>query len=185
MADIDRQGVLRTFCSVNELITAYLALLTDALGTWITHVMLGDNGNYQPTPDACALYQVMLDQISHNGVGDLSPQYPPTSLSSSLSSLSSSSSSRATLDASTHAASVVEGDDSVVVFRSTYITKPKDSLRIYIPTLVWPSVADMHAFHQWWKARVEQQVSLTTCFSAHVCKLCLYRQSINQWRSIQ
>jgi hypothetical protein len=148
MADIDRQGALRTVCSINELVTAYLALLTDGLTEYLGCAMLDP----MLSDDQRALHQVLVDQVMHpNFIGDLEPMYPAASLPAST-----ASSAAANNDG--NSGSVVEGNDCVLVFRSTYITKPKDSLRIYIPSLVWPSVAEMNAFHKWWKNRVEQQV---------------------------
>jgi hypothetical protein len=154
MADIDRQGALRTVCSINELVTAYLALLTDGLITYLGQLMVDPTGS----DDQRALYQVLVDQLMHpNCVGDLEPNYPSVSMSSSRSSASAAAAAPALSNKSSDPA-LVDGDDCVLVFRSTYITKPKDSLRVYIPSLVWPSVADMNVFHKWWKNRVEQQV---------------------------
>lgn len=135
MADIDRQGHLRTMCSVDELVTAYLAVLADGLVAYLGQLP-GD-------------HQGIIDLIvNHNGVGDLRAQRP----GSASSSLSSKSSGQTDL--------MIVGDDRVLAFRSTYITRPKDSLRVYIPSLVWPSVSDMDKFHKWWKTRVERQVGL-------------------------
>lgn len=160
MADIDRQGALRTVCSINELVTAYLALLTDGLTEYVGQLMIDP----KVSDDQRSLYQVIVNQLMyHNSVGDLHPTYPSVSLSSASHDIHSSSSAVSSADApiavdESSDQLMVDGDDCVLVFRSTYITKPKDSLRVYIPSLVWPSVADMNVFHKWWKNRVEQQV---------------------------
>lgn len=92
MADIDRQGALRTVCSINELVTAYLALLTDGLIAYVGELMVDPMGS----DDRRALYQGLVDQLMHpNCVGDLAPKYPSVSMSSSISSMTSSSASAA------------------------------------------------------------------------------------------
>lgn len=151
MADIDRQGALRTVCSINELVTAYLALLADSLIAYVGQLMTDP----KVSDDQRSLYQVLVNQLlMHNSVGDLAPIYPAASIASAS---SSRSDAPIAVDESSDQL-IVDGDDCVLVFRSTYITKPKDSLRVYIPSLVWPSVADMNVFHKWWKNRIEQQV---------------------------
>ncbi len=59
-------------------------------------------------------------------------------------------------------------EDYVLVFQSKYKVKPKDSLRIYIPNLVWPTVDTAAKFHKWWKLRLLEQVDL---HAVHCCRV--------------
>ncbi len=54
---------------------------------------------------------------------------------------------------------VLQFHDYVAVFQSIYRTKPKDSLRLYIPNLIWVNTAALNHFHKWWKQRLEMQVT--------------------------
>jgi hypothetical protein len=124
VADIDRQGSLRTRGTVEELAHSYLVCLYDTLLAFVSD---------PNTPIGSDQRTVLL-----NHLGD--------SVATSIAARGHRASDRTTYD------------DHVAVFESKYVTKPKDSLRIYVANLVWPNVATCAMFHAFWKQRLVGQV---------------------------